>query len=156
MTRQPDKIVARIYATRGLSAEIARACGISRQAINQWKRVPPQQVLTVATIMGLTPEQIRPDVFRPKKRPVRRPMALLKDRNEQLTRINLDQAERIAALEAREENGSLFDLARDRAEDIAKTIVATVGVRRARAIHHLLGGAIAAAPKPKPPKRPAG
>jgi hypothetical protein len=29
-------------------------------------------------------------------------------------------------------------------------------VHKARAIHHLLEEAIAAAPKPKPPKRPAG
>jgi hypothetical protein len=84
------------------------------------------------------------------------PMALLKDRNEQLTRTNLDLAERVAALEASEDGGSLFDLARDRAEDIAKVIVASVSYNKARAIHHLLGEAIAGSPKPKPPKRPAG
>ena len=68
MAKQPDKTVARIHATRGLQSEIARACGIERQAVYQWKRVPPQQVFTVAYILGLTPEQIRPDVFKPKKR----------------------------------------------------------------------------------------
>jgi DNA-binding transcriptional regulator YdaS (Cro superfamily) len=67
MPKQPDKICARIHAIRGLSARIAEACGIHRSAVYQWKRVPPQQVLTVAAILGLTPEQIRPDIFRPKR-----------------------------------------------------------------------------------------
>lgn len=68
MRRKIDRIVAHIRATPGLRAEIARACGITRQAVHQWKRVPPQQVLTVAEIIELTPEQIRPDVFKPKRR----------------------------------------------------------------------------------------
>lgn len=68
MSRQPDKIVTRIQATHGLMAEIARACGIQRQAVHQWKRVPPLQVQTVAELMGLTPEEIRPDIFKPRKR----------------------------------------------------------------------------------------
>ena len=59
-------------------------------------------------------------------------MALLRDKNEQLTRTNLDQAERIAALEAREENGSLFALKRDTAEDIARAIAANIGEAGAR------------------------
>jgi hypothetical protein len=80
-------------------------------------------------------------------------MALLKDRNEQLTRTNLDQAEEIAALKAREGDGSLFDLRNDSADDIAKTIVGNVSIYKARAIQHALGQAIASAPKPK---RPAG
>lgn len=97
----------------------------------------------------------RAPVDPPAKRNVS-PMALLKDKNEQLMRSNLDQAERIAALEAREGDGSLFDLARDDPADIARAIVGNVSQHKARAIHHQLGEAIAAAPKPKPPKRPAG
>ena len=71
MAREPDKIVARIHATRGLPAAIAHACDVSRQAVHQWKRVPPLQVQIVAEIIGLTPEQIRPDVFKPRKRSAR-------------------------------------------------------------------------------------
>ena len=67
MPKEPDKICARIHATRGLSSAIARACGIRRQAVHNWRRVPPKRVLTVANLIGLTPEQIRPDVFKPKK-----------------------------------------------------------------------------------------
>jgi lambda repressor-like predicted transcriptional regulator len=68
MPKQPDKIVAKIHATRGLSAKIARACGTHRSAIYQWKQVPAPRVHDVAEIMGLTPEQIRPDIFKPRKR----------------------------------------------------------------------------------------
>ena len=68
MAREPDKICARIHATRGLSSAIARACGIQRQAVHKWRHVPPLQVHTVADLIGLTPEQIRPDIFKPKKR----------------------------------------------------------------------------------------
>jgi hypothetical protein len=84
------------------------------------------------------------------------PMALLKDKNEQLQRANLDLSERLASAEARDAGGSLFDLAHDNVDDIARVIVSTVGVHKARSLHHSLGQTIASAPKPKPPKRPAG
>jgi hypothetical protein len=57
-------------------------------------------------------------------------MAMLKDKNEQLTRTKLDQAERIAALEARESNGSLFDLKRDNAAKIGRIIADSISERR--------------------------
>jgi len=58
------------------------------------------------------------------------PMALLKDRNEQLTRTTLDQAERIASLERESGSGSLFDLHQSSAEEIATAIVGELGTRR--------------------------
>jgi hypothetical protein len=61
-----DKICTKIHATRGLSVKIANACGIRKSAVYQWKRVPPQQVHIVAELIGLTPEQIRPDIFKPR------------------------------------------------------------------------------------------
>jgi hypothetical protein len=57
------------------------------------------------------------------------PMALLKDRNEQLARTNLDQAERIASLERQSESGSLFDLYQSSAEEIATAIVGGLETR---------------------------
>jgi len=63
-----DRIVTQIRATRGLPVEVARACGIERSAVYQWHRVPVEQVHTVAKVLDLTPEQIRPDIFRPRKR----------------------------------------------------------------------------------------
>jgi hypothetical protein len=62
------------------------------------------------------------------------PMALLKDKNEQLMRTSLDQAERIASLEANADSGSLFDLKRDSADDIVVAIVSNVSAYKAEAI----------------------
>jgi DNA-binding transcriptional regulator YdaS (Cro superfamily) len=58
-----DKTIAMIRARHGLANQIARACGTSRQAVNQWKQVPAARVMAVAEILDLPPEQIRPDVF---------------------------------------------------------------------------------------------
>lgn len=58
-----DKAIRLIRETRGMSAEIARACGIERAAVYQWERVPPGRVLVVAKILNMAPRRIRPDIF---------------------------------------------------------------------------------------------
>jgi hypothetical protein len=63
-----DGIMRTIRAKRGLSITIAKACGIERAAVYQWTRVPIERVHVVAPIIGKTPEQIRPDIFKPKAR----------------------------------------------------------------------------------------
>lgn len=60
---QRDAAVAHIRGTRGLSVKVAEACGIKRQAVYQWERVPPENVLVVAGVINMPPEKIRPDVF---------------------------------------------------------------------------------------------
>jgi hypothetical protein len=62
--KEPDEIVARIFATYGMRAKVADACGIRYQAVQAWKRVPPHWVQTVAKVLDLPPEEIRPDIFR--------------------------------------------------------------------------------------------
>ena len=62
--RERDEVCHYIHWKRGLSGTIARACGIQRQSVYQWKRVPPIHATTVARILKLTPNQVRPDVFR--------------------------------------------------------------------------------------------
>ena len=59
--------MVRIRSERGLSVKIAKACGIERAAVYQWKRVPVERVHEVAAVIGQTPEQIRPDIFRRRK-----------------------------------------------------------------------------------------
>ena len=71
LPEQRDRVCEKIHSMRGMSAEIARACGIHRTAVYQWRRVPPERVQIVAELTGWAPEQIRPDVFRPRKRRVR-------------------------------------------------------------------------------------
>jgi DNA-binding transcriptional regulator YdaS (Cro superfamily) len=62
-----DPAIEKIRAERGLATRIAEACGIDRAAVYQWKRVPPGRVHTVAPIIKMKPEEIRPDVFPPKR-----------------------------------------------------------------------------------------
>ena len=70
--RTPEEICADILATRGIPSVIARACGISAQAVFQWKTVPPHWVRTVADITKIPAERIRPDVFGDAPSPRRR------------------------------------------------------------------------------------
>lgn len=63
-----DRIMARIRAERGLSVRVAQACGIARTAVYQWTKVPLERVHVVADLLGIPPEQVRPDFFRPKRK----------------------------------------------------------------------------------------
>ena len=63
-----DRACAKIRATRGLSVRVAEACGIERAAVYQWDKVPIERVHEVAEVIGMTPEQIRPDIFKPVKK----------------------------------------------------------------------------------------
>ena len=66
-----DPVMRRVYLERGLSIRIAEKLGITHQAVQKWKKVPPEHVMTLAPLLKMTPEQIRPDVFKPIK--ARRP-----------------------------------------------------------------------------------
>lgn len=48
------------------AASLARRLGITRQAIQEWKGsdkpIPDSQILKVADILGIPPEQVRPDL----------------------------------------------------------------------------------------------
>lgn len=65
--RPRDPACAKIRASRGLSVRVAEACKIERAAVYQWKKVPIERVHQVAAVIGMTPEQIRPDIFKPSK-----------------------------------------------------------------------------------------
>ncbi|MDC7784810.1 Cro/CI family transcriptional regulator [Rhodoplanes sp. TEM] len=58
-----DPAIAYIRSTKGLAVKVAKALGIGRQAVYQWRRVPPERVLTVSEVTGLPPHQIRPDLY---------------------------------------------------------------------------------------------
>lgn len=49
----------------GGCSEVARAFGISRQAVSKWgkNQVPAHWVPKLSKISGVRPEEIRPDVF---------------------------------------------------------------------------------------------
>ncbi len=60
----PFDAVAYIHENR-LGSKVARACGISRRAINHWRRVPPKHAITVEQALGIARQLIRPDIFPP-------------------------------------------------------------------------------------------
>jgi DNA-binding transcriptional regulator YdaS (Cro superfamily) len=68
MTVQRDPVMRRVYKTRGLASAIAREVGVTPKAVQQWKKVPPHWVQTVADIINMKPEDIRPDIFKPRKK----------------------------------------------------------------------------------------
>lgn len=47
----------------GTRSDIARACNITPQAVYQWTEVPPQHVLTVEKMTGISRHFLRPDIF---------------------------------------------------------------------------------------------
>jgi hypothetical protein len=49
-----DHLLARIYAVRGAASRVAEACGVSRQAVSSWERVPARHAVKVAVMFGLT------------------------------------------------------------------------------------------------------
>jgi DNA-binding transcriptional regulator YdaS (Cro superfamily) len=49
----------------GGPAAVARACGITSQAVSQWKRVPPQHCIAIerATSGAIARSDLRPDIW---------------------------------------------------------------------------------------------
>lgn len=53
-----------IQKAGGLS-ELARKLDISRQAIYQWRGIPPHHVLALERITGISRHELRPDYYPP-------------------------------------------------------------------------------------------
>ena len=51
--------------------ELARKLDITRQAISQWKQVPPLRVLEVERITGVPRHDLRPDLYPEPSQPAR-------------------------------------------------------------------------------------
>lgn len=57
-----DKALRKAIEKSSVTA-IARACGITTQAVSQWDRVPPSRVLIVSRLTGIPPHRLRPDIM---------------------------------------------------------------------------------------------
>ncbi len=59
-----DKVTIRAAAGNvgGISA-LAHALGLTKGAVSQWERVPPEHVLRVEGLTGVSRHVLRPDVF---------------------------------------------------------------------------------------------
>jgi DNA-binding transcriptional regulator YdaS (Cro superfamily) len=53
----------KVFKISGGPAGLAKAIGVSRQNIHQWKRVPATRVADVAKATGIPPAVLRPDLF---------------------------------------------------------------------------------------------
>lgn len=62
---QRDETLEGLLQIRGATKRIAEGLGISTAAVSQWQRVPEGRVEQVATILGIAPSQVRPDLFPP-------------------------------------------------------------------------------------------
>lgn len=58
-----NKHTARAIELAGGTIALGKALGISRQAVEQWTRVPPERVLEVERITGVSRYDLRPDIY---------------------------------------------------------------------------------------------
>ncbi len=58
-----DQILTEILSRRNAVKHIAEACGITPAAVSQWSRVPRWHVETVAALVSVKAEDIRPDLY---------------------------------------------------------------------------------------------
>lgn len=56
-------IIDRAIIAGGGQANLAKKLGVSRQAINQWKRIPDLKILDVERHTGISRHELRPDIF---------------------------------------------------------------------------------------------
>lgn len=67
MSKTDDLKLGVVLAVKACSpqtfAELAQRLGVSSQAVQQWKRVPPERVPSVAAATGVPRWLLRPDLY---------------------------------------------------------------------------------------------
>lgn len=58
-------VIPRVIKQAGGAKKLATSLGISRQAVEQWRLVPPERVLLVESITGISRYELRPDIYGP-------------------------------------------------------------------------------------------
>jgi DNA-binding transcriptional regulator YdaS (Cro superfamily) len=48
---------------RGRVNELAKVTGLTKQAISAWPRIPAERVPAIAEALGLSPHELRPDLW---------------------------------------------------------------------------------------------
>jgi DNA-binding transcriptional regulator YdaS (Cro superfamily) len=47
----------------GSQLELARALGLPKQSINNWRRIPPHHVIRIEKLTGVSRHDLRPDIY---------------------------------------------------------------------------------------------
>lgn len=55
--------IERIIEHLGGQVRIATALGITKQAVGQWRLIPPEHVLVLSEVSTLSPHDMRPDLY---------------------------------------------------------------------------------------------
>lgn len=58
-----EKLIAYLDGERGRRSELAKALNISAAALSVWRNVPPEHVLKIEALTGVSRHDLRPDVF---------------------------------------------------------------------------------------------
>jgi pyruvate kinase len=58
-----DQCLERLMQIRGATKRLADGLGISTAAVSQWDRVPRDRVVQAAAILGVSPRELRPDLY---------------------------------------------------------------------------------------------
>lgn len=60
-----EKLLAYLNAERGRRGKLAETLRISPSAISMWSRVPAERLMDVSRATGISPQDLRPDMFTP-------------------------------------------------------------------------------------------
>jgi DNA-binding transcriptional regulator YdaS (Cro superfamily) len=63
---EKDEGLKAAIAAAGSAKALARAVGMSLQALSEWKRIPSHRILQVEAVTGIKREKLRPDLYRRK------------------------------------------------------------------------------------------
>lgn len=61
--RDRDDALDDAFRATGGALRLARALGITAQAVSQWQRVPPLRVLQVERVSSISRYRLRPDLY---------------------------------------------------------------------------------------------
>jgi DNA-binding transcriptional regulator YdaS (Cro superfamily) len=64
MANKHDLVVIKLLEQFGGYRGLARAVGVTAEAIRHWKRVPAERVIKIEKVSGVAREQLRPDLYR--------------------------------------------------------------------------------------------
>jgi len=63
-----DAVMQMVFSKPGFAMVLAKKLGLSHQAVSAWTKVPPHHVIELAPILGMSPEAIRPDIFKRRRK----------------------------------------------------------------------------------------